>query len=356
MREHAGPPDADAVLAGDASPGPWLDRWWVEETALRTAALRRAADVYSDHWWSVAFALDAPETFAALRHPVAGMLGRSLLDYDRPLDPDAVTSAYPMAMAMLVEAGEVRPDRVSGCAYLPGSRVAPPGARPLPVIGEGSWTIEINACDPLLARFADPRDDLSTTRAAWAGVGAAAGQVLRRAGSDAAASVAALTQVLVPLRQRDGRIIGRPEFEIQSCSVSSAPGVVYASLGRPDPWYTAEVLVHEATHQLVEVVAALTPLTQDDTVRLPSPWKEEPRPPAALLHGIAAFGAVMRFWHRAGRLPDAPPAAPDEVSRRARQVLTACATARSAAHAYTPVALAMIEQRTVEAAGVLGGR
>lgn len=351
MDERYSLPPLDGVLIGHADLTPWLDLWWQDEIALRRAGLHRAEEVYSDQWWSVAYSASLPPTSRVLRHPALGTLVRALLD-DQPLPPHAARTAYTLAMSILVDSGELTAADVRGCTYLPGLSVAPGAAAPLPAITD---TIEVNADEPMLSQFADPLDDLSETRAEWATVGADAWHVLATTHPAFAARVAALVRVVVPLRQRDGRRIGRPQYEIQSCSISSAPGVVFASLGRLDPWYTAEMLVHEAMHQLIEVIASLAPLTLDDAVLVPSPWKDEPRPPLALLHGIAAFGAAMRFWHRASCLTASPPHARSEACHRARQIQRAYITALSIADAYSPAALALSENLTDEAGRVLDG-
>lgn len=102
--------------------------------------------------------------------------------------------------------------------------------------------------------------------------------------------------VVVPLLQRDGRLVGRPRFEIESGSVSTAVGAVFLSPGDWDPRQFAEALVHEAHHQLLNAALMAFDFVGDHEAEMASPWKPGPRPASALLHGIVAFSAVRRFW------------------------------------------------------------
>ena len=62
----------------------------------------------------------------------------------------------------------------------------------------------------------------------------------------------------------------------------------------------AEALVHESHHAILGALTDLEPLISPDAPGFlgHAPWRADPRPPHALLHGIYAHHAVGRFWRR----------------------------------------------------------
>lgn len=60
----------------------------------------------------------------------------------------------------------------------------------------------------------------------------------------------------------------------------------------------AVALLHEFQHSKLGALSELVPLVADDTVDLYSPWRTEPRPASAVLHGAFAHAAVALFWSR----------------------------------------------------------
>lgn len=136
-----------------------------------------------------------------------------------------------------------------------------------------------------------------------------------------------LARAVVPLQQRDGRIAGRPQFEIESGSVTGAVGALYLSPGDGNEVMFAEALVHESFHQLLNAAIVVVNFALTDEAAMTSPFKPEPRPPIAVLHGIVAFGAVRRFWQRMAALrPEWELHGMAEVARRSEQINCACAT------------------------------
>lgn len=252
-----------------------------------TAALlgQGAPDALLDAWWQVECPLrsatcDLPS--AVVRHPAAGLAARGLCPWSE----------------------------VTG------------SADPVPVVAG----IELNATSAALVACASA--PVATVTPAWVDLLTAALAVLADAGVVDRRLLGTVTTVVVPQTQRDGRLVDRPRFEIESGSVTGAVGAVYLSPGRWDPLLFAEALIHESFHQLLNAAAQAVTFTRDDQVTLASPWKPQPRPPMAVLHGIVAFSSVARFWmtmapHLVG---DGAAAARAQATRRTSQVATAGAT------------------------------
>lgn len=84
------------------------------------------------------------------------------------------------------------------------------------------------------------------------------------------------------------------------------------------PAAMAEVLVHETQHSKLHAAELAVAFVRDgDVARHYSPWRDDPRPASALLHGGLSFVAVAELWSTI----DGGGA---EAVRRARQVLVAC--------------------------------
>lgn len=70
----------------------------------------------------------------------------------------------------------------------------------------------------------------------------------------------------------------------------------------------ADSLIHEHRHQKLYLLDRFVRLVERDRPLVPSPWREEPRPPSGLLHAAFVFVELRRFWAglaRHGRRPDA---------------------------------------------------
>jgi HEXXH motif-containing protein len=82
-----------------------------------------------------------------------------------------------------------------------------------------------------------------------------------------------------------------------SFSYRDAPGIVFLSTDTTPEW-TAEAMVHEAAH--IELAARLgrhPAFSETRDTLFYSPWKSEPRPAEAVLHGAFSFWRVGQFLH-----------------------------------------------------------
>lgn len=95
--------------------------------------------------------------------------------------------------------------------------------------------------------------------------------------------------------------------EQYSASHNDAFGSVVLSLP-PDATTFAEVLVHEFQHNkfgvLLSLVDLLDPKADNETPRLYAPWRDDPRPPTGLLHGMVSFLDVAAFYHNQSIVDD----------------------------------------------------
>ncbi|WP_327286858.1 aKG-HExxH-type peptide beta-hydroxylase [Streptomyces sp. NBC_01198] len=145
----------------------------------------------------------------------------------------------------------------------------------------------------------------------WAETLAGTWRILTRHHRADAEAISLVVRTLVPLM---------PEGSGSSVAATlpSAFGAVAASLP-PDDLAMAETLVHELQHLKLCAVLELVPLigegegegegdgagpgpgpVSDDFFY--APWRDDPRPPAALLQGAYAFLGVTRFWRTQRRL------------------------------------------------------
>jgi len=86
-------------------------------------------------------------------------------------------------------------------------------------------------------------------------------------------------------------------FRFRPRSSSVEDGFGSATVSEPhDAAQLAVTLVHEFQHSVVNGVRHLVTLTEDDYLLGYAPWRDDPRPIGALLHGVAAFTAVAEFW------------------------------------------------------------
>lgn len=151
--------------------------------------------------------------------------------------------------------------------------------------------------DAQLDRYHAPLAGLDAVgRARWSRRLAAAWRLLATEHPAMAATFAIAVRTVVPLRSA-----GRP---FQGTS-GWLPGAVALSLP-PDAVTAAEVLVHETHHVVLGAVDDIVPLTRPDAGREEyAPWRDDPRPPSALLQGCYAHAGVARFWRRQRHLGDA---------------------------------------------------
>lgn len=72
-----------------------------------------------------------------------------------------------------------------------------------------------------------------------------------------------------------------------------------AAMSAPhDTAAAASALLHEFQHSKLSVLSEIVPLVADDTPDLWSPWRSDPRPASAVLHGVYAHAAVAQLWCR----------------------------------------------------------
>jgi HEXXH motif-containing protein len=138
-----------------------------------------------------------------------------------------------------------------------------------------------------------------------------------------AAELSAGLAMLAPISS-PSRVIG--------ASASAAFGGVAAS--RADsPVSLAATLVHELQHSKLNALLDLIILhTRDPTELSYVPWRDDPRPLTALLHGIYAFTSTIEFWHvqRQWRPEPASRQATFSFTHRHMQVRAAIDSVRSA--------------------------
>ncbi|MFD7654742.1 HEXXH motif-containing putative peptide modification protein [Actinosynnema sp. NPDC059797] len=121
--------------------------------------------------------------------------------------------------------------------------------------------------------------------------------------------------------------------EVFAASSSSAFGAIAMSPKRSAVEF-GEALVHELQHSKVNALLDVVKLHVDggEPVHY-APWRDDPRPLEALLHGVYAFVSVAEYWDAQGDDLPAPLVRPAEFHRahRARQVGIAVAGLRGAA-------------------------
>ncbi|MFG2054624.1 HEXXH motif domain-containing protein [Micromonospora sp. NPDC048930] len=111
-----------------------------------------------------------------------------------------------------------------------------------------------------------------------------------------AGEVAAAVRVLAPLRRApDGLVSG---------TFRDAFGAVAMSLP-PDATALAVTLAHEVQHaKMVGLMSAFQLVEPGPDERFYAPWREDPRPLGALLHGTYAHLGVAAFWQRQRRVEE----------------------------------------------------
>ncbi|MBD0361465.1 MAG: FxsB family radical SAM/SPASM domain protein [Coleofasciculus sp. C3-bin4] len=89
--------------------------------------------------------------------------------------------------------------------------------------------------------------------------------------------------------------------KVVSFSDNSVPGTLYVSIrqgtGFIDPYNLADSIIHEHRHQKLYLLQRVVPLVEVDTPFVPSPWREDLRPPSGLLHAVFVFTHLLEFWN-----------------------------------------------------------
>ncbi|NUS42566.1 MAG: hypothetical protein HOQ24_02555, partial [Mycobacteriaceae bacterium] len=88
----------------------------------------------------------------------------------------------------------------------------------------------------------------------------------------------------------------QPMLLSASSTANSSFGCVFSS-APADSSQLALTLVHEFQHNKFDLITSQTTLVEPDrTCRFYAPWRDDPRPIMALLHGIYSFFGVAEFW------------------------------------------------------------
>jgi hypothetical protein len=108
----------------------------------------------------------------------------------------------------------------------------------------------------------------------------------------------------------------------------------------------AATMIHEAQHSRLGATHDLVPLYWGNTKTLYlSPWRNDPRPLAGLVHGVYAFHGVADFWSR--EWPEAGPGAGLQYARTVRQ-LQAGIEVLDGADDLTPTGTALVSALSSE--------
>ncbi len=88
--------------------------------------------------------------------------------------------------------------------------------------------------------------------------------------------------------------------KIVSFSDNAVPGALYVSVRQGarliDAYDLADSLLHEYRHQKLYLLERLTPVVEPTNRKVVSPWRDDLRPPAGLLHAVFVFVELRRFW------------------------------------------------------------
>jgi HEXXH motif-containing protein len=182
-------------------------------------------------------------------------------------------------------------------ARLPGSRAQGQRWTPLPrvLVREQGLVFDVllDGQDPFLDRYGAPRlQAAEPDLGRWGRMLTAGWEVLAGGHPELAALVAQTVQTVVPLA---APVAGSPASAAEETSF----GAIALALPA-DGLATAAALVHESHHAILGALTDLQPLIDPDAPGFlgRAPWRADPRPPHALLHGIYAHHAMGRFWRR----------------------------------------------------------
>ncbi len=88
--------------------------------------------------------------------------------------------------------------------------------------------------------------------------------------------------------------------KIVSFSDNSVPGALYVSIIHDgnliNSYDLADSLIHEHRHQKLYLLERQNSIVEPTSLVVPSPWREDPRPPSGLLHAVFVFVELLRFW------------------------------------------------------------
>jgi HEXXH motif-containing protein len=148
--------------------------------------------------------------------------------------------------------------------------------------------------DPFLDRYGAPRLQASGPELdRWQHLLTAGWEILAGGHPELAVLVAETVRTVVPLASPVAG--GGPASAAEETSFGAI------ALALPADGLTmAAALVHESHHAILGALTDLEPLISPDDPGFlgHAPWRADPRPPHALLHGIYAHHAMGRFWRR----------------------------------------------------------
>jgi uncharacterized protein len=85
-----------------------------------------------------------------------------------------------------------------------------------------------------------------------------------------------------------------------SFSDNTTPGALYLCIrvggGLIDPYLLADSIIHEHRHQKLYLLQREVPLVEQDRPLVPSPWREDLRPPSGLFHAVFVFVHLSEYW------------------------------------------------------------
>lgn len=94
-------------------------------------------------------------------------------------------------------------------------------------------------------------------------------------------------------------ISAHPE-KIVSFSDNSVPGALFVTIKIGDkyidPTDLADSILHEYRHQKLYLLQRISDIVSIDVPLVPSPWREELRPPSGLFHALYVFSFLLKFW------------------------------------------------------------
>lgn len=145
--------------------------------------------------------------------------------------------------------------------------------------------------DPFLDRYGASRLPVCDAELGrWQRLLAEGWELLAGRHPDLAVLIADTVRTVVPLASP---VVGGPASATEETSFGAIALVMPS-----DGLAMAEALVHESHHALVGALTDLEPLISLDAQEFLgyAPWREDPRPPHALLHGVYAHHAMGCFW------------------------------------------------------------
>ncbi|MEU5402319.1 HEXXH motif domain-containing protein [Streptomyces sp. NPDC005963] len=178
--------------------------------------------------------------------------------------------------------GEALPDERAGPSWLPLRELLAPAGAP---------ALLLDDLDPYVLPAEGHPGRLSVRQwRRWKDVFGEAWQLLRTVHPGPAAEVGSVYRAIVPTCAPTDRNISSSSDETFGCSVLSAPRSALD---------LALALVHELQHNKLSALTHLVDLVvPEPDLLFYAPWREDPRPPGGLLHGVYAHMGVAQFWRR----------------------------------------------------------